>query len=121
MDTDKQVWVFFDGECAMCNALVHWVRKRDVDGVLAFDTLQCEEAVRVLKNPASYGDTMLLYMHGKVYARSEAALRVCGFLKKPWRWLVCLRVLPVGLRDGVYRFVAKHRHRIWGRDVCELK
>lgn len=47
-----------------------------------------------------------------VSVRSGAVLRAARYLGGPWRLLVVARLLPAGLRDGIYDWVARHRHSL---------
>jgi len=54
----------------------------------------------------------------QVVTRSDAALRVARYLGGPWRLLLVLRLLPRVVRDRAYDWVARHRHRLMGKDQC---
>jgi predicted DCC family thiol-disulfide oxidoreductase YuxK len=65
--------------------------------------------------------TFVLLAGGKAFLRSEAALRVCGYFRWPWRALAALRVVPRPIRDRAYDLVARHRYRWFGRtEACLL-
>lgn len=56
---------------------------------------------------------------GRMYTESTAVLRILRHLKMPWPLLSAFQIIPVPLRDGMYRFIAKHRYRWFGiREVC---
>jgi len=64
-------------------------------------------------------DSVVVIDDGRVYLKSDAALRIARGLKAPWSWLGILRVLPRGLRDWFYDRVARNRYRLFGRyDHC---
>jgi predicted DCC family thiol-disulfide oxidoreductase YuxK len=48
----------------------------------------------------------------RVLTRSDAALRLARYIGGPWRLLALAGVVPRPIRDGVYDFIARHRHRI---------
>jgi predicted DCC family thiol-disulfide oxidoreductase YuxK len=55
----------------------------------------------------------------RVFVRSAAALRLASYLGGIWRVLLLGYVLPTAFRDGLYNFIARHRHRIAGpRQAC---
>ena len=57
----------------------------------------------------------------QVFVRSSAALRAAVYMGGGWRLLGRLGLLvPRPLRDSVYDFIARHRHRMFGEDVCFL-
>jgi predicted DCC family thiol-disulfide oxidoreductase YuxK len=47
------------------------------------------------------------------HARSDAALRIAGGLRAPWRWLAALGA--AGVRDALYDALARRRYRWFGR------
>jgi predicted DCC family thiol-disulfide oxidoreductase YuxK len=57
----------------------------------------------------------------RVAVRSEAALRLAGYLGGVWRVAWVARLIPRVLRDAAYDLFARHRYRLFGRaDQCEL-
>ena len=63
-------------------------------------------------NPA----TILLVAGGRVYGHSDAVLRALALVKAPWPFISRIaRLIPRGLRDGVYAYVARRRYRWFGR------
>jgi predicted DCC family thiol-disulfide oxidoreductase YuxK len=115
--------ILFDGTCAFCERWVRFFATRD-NGYFRFGASQTPEAAALL---ASYGTTreaarsIILIEDGRVYLRSTAALRIFQRLSAPWRWVGVLLLVPVPLRDAVYRVIAAIRHRIAGRsNACEI-
>lgn len=51
----------------------------------------------------------------RVLTRSAAALAIADYLGGRWKLARLARVVPARLRDAVYDFVARHRHRILPR------
>ena len=56
-----------------------------------------------------------LLADGRALERSDAVLAIAARLPFPWPLLGAFRVLPQGLRDLAYRFVARRRYRWVGR------
>lgn len=56
-------------------------------------------------------DTLYL-MEDKVYERSTAALRICGYLKGGYPALKFFLFVPSFLRDGIYNLIARRRYRL---------
>ena len=50
----------------------------------------------------------------QVAVRSDAALRVAGYLGGWWRLALLARLLPRSVRDWGYDFIARHRHQLTG-------
>ena len=115
--------ILFDGTCAFCEGWVKFFAVRD-NGYFRFGASQTPEAAALL---AQHGTTreaarsIILIEDGKVYLRSTAALRIMKRLHAPWRWLGVLLLVPLPIRDAVYRVIAAVRHRIAGpSNACEI-
>ena len=138
--------VLFDGVCNLCNGAVQFIldhEDRSAAGSrehrLMFAALQSEAARTVLASAsgadeaarlATSGDarahgrdppSIVLVEHGRAFTRSTAILRIARYLRAPWRWAALLVVVPRPLRDLVYRYVARHRYRWFGRsESCRV-
>jgi len=116
--------VLFDGECNLCNATVQFIIRHDRKGVFRFASLQGaygSSLLATLGMPYITPDTFLLQADGRVYLRSEAAVRTLRRLGLPWSLSYVFMILPTGLRDAVYEYVARNRYRWFGkRDTCYL-
>lgn len=120
--TERGAVVLFDGVCNLCNGSVQFIVRRDPYGYFRFASLQSEPGRSLLRehglDPADLF-SVILVEDGKVYARSDAALRIARRLSGVWRAAGALRVLPRSLRDRVYDLVARNRYRWFGRrDAC---
>ncbi|NGP46588.1 DUF393 domain-containing protein [Bacillaceae bacterium SIJ1] len=49
-----------------------------------------------------------------MFTESDAVLRICQYLRWPWKIFVVFRLIPKAIRNQVYRWFARHRHRIFG-------
>lgn len=116
--------VFYDGTCGFCQGSVQLVLKHNRRQDLYFAALQSgvlEALVPEAQVPNPLPDSILFYENGKLYAESEAALRIARHLNFPLSLLSVFRIIPVSFRDFVYRLVAKNRYRIAGRtEACML-
>jgi predicted DCC family thiol-disulfide oxidoreductase YuxK len=121
-DTREPV-VFYDGTCGLCHGFVQFMVRHDHAGTMRFAPLQGDTAAREI--PAYLGSDLgsVIYRdgNGAVFSQSTAALRALAQLGGPWRLATLLLFVPHGLRDLVYRFVARHRYRWFGTvDRCAL-
>jgi predicted DCC family thiol-disulfide oxidoreductase YuxK len=63
--------------------------------------------------------TFVVIADGRAYVRSDAAVRVAGFLRGAWTLLGLIRIVPRPIRDYAYDVVARNRYRWFGRhDAC---
>lgn len=110
--------LLFDGECNLCNGVVDLVVRWDRRGAIRFAPLRSSAAADLLEGSgvdASKSESVVFVDGGRVWTRSDAVLAVCGELRAPLRWLRFLRVVPRGVRDAVYRFIARRRFGWFGR------
>ncbi|MCC6808738.1 MAG: thiol-disulfide oxidoreductase DCC family protein [Deltaproteobacteria bacterium] len=113
--------VLFDGVCNLCNASVNFIIDRDRDGYFRFAALQSETAKALGETFSGDPESVVLIEGGKRYAHSTAALRIARKLRGAWPLFYAFIVVPRPLRDVVYRFIARHRYRWFGRkDACRL-
>ena len=111
--------LLFDGVCHLCHRSVQFVLRHERGPHMLFAALQSDTGralLRELELPAGFLDSLVLCEEGRVFTRSEAALRVARHLRAPWSWARILLVLPRVLRDPIYDWIARHRYRWFGRD-----
>jgi predicted DCC family thiol-disulfide oxidoreductase YuxK len=107
------ILVFFDGACGLCNGFVDFLVSRDKEGALRFASLQGQTAASYTNLPAV--DSVIVDDGSRLLVRSDAAIAAVAQLGGVWRAVTLLRVIPRGLRDGLYDAVARNRHRWSGR------
>jgi predicted DCC family thiol-disulfide oxidoreductase YuxK len=116
--------VLFDDKCLLCNGAVQWLLKVDRDAVFSFGFLSSyleKYGVSSLDGVSVKGDSLVLVLEEGVFLYSTAALKIAERLPLPWRLLSYLRWVPLGIRDGVYHFVALRRKAWWGeQEKCWL-
>lgn len=118
--------VLFDGVCNFCNSTVLFIADRDRDAHLRFASLQSPISAELLaahgiELPSGDPDTIVLIEDGKVYERSDAALRIARHLRAPVSFMAAFVIVPRSVRDAVYRLIAKNRYRWFGRsDQCRV-
>lgn len=115
--------MLFDGECGLCRHLVRCLLCADRSGRLRFAALQSPPAQEFLRThglPTADFDSLVFATDwaapppSAYQLRTDGALAACAVLDRPWRWLAGLRVVPPGIRDATYRFIARRRHRWFG-------
>lgn len=116
--------VVFDGECNFCSSIVAFVIKRDGQGIFRFAPFQSEAGRSLLEEHGvrgDYFDSFILIDEGRLYTRSEAALRLWRKLGGLWSLTYAFIVVPGFVRDAVYDFVARNRYRWFGKkDECMI-
>ncbi|HXN28797.1 MAG TPA: DCC1-like thiol-disulfide oxidoreductase family protein [Candidatus Acidoferrales bacterium] len=119
--------LFYDGHCGLCQRAVRFILAEDTSGTaFRFAPLQGETFLaRVAEEPREGlpDSVVVLQPNGELLLRSTAFLHIFRRLGGGWRVLAAvLSVLPRGLRDFVYDFVARIRYRVFGRreDLCPI-
>jgi len=123
----KSEYVFYDGHCGLCHRAVKFILKHDRSGnAFRFAPLQGEtiQALVPADQRARLPDSfVVLTRDGSLLMRSNASLYILRSLGGGWKTLAkVLGVVPRGLRDLVYDFVARIRYRVFGRrdDLCPI-
>ncbi|MCS6818431.1 MAG: DCC1-like thiol-disulfide oxidoreductase family protein, partial [Chitinophagales bacterium] len=91
----------------------------DKKGYFSFAALQSSIASRLLRGSTVLQpeyDSVILIEDGKVFLKSEAALRIARNLSFPWKLLILFRIIPLPLRDKIYDFIARNRYKWFGKD-----
>ena len=118
--------LLYDGECGFCAESVQMVLRHDRRRRVRFAPLQGAFAasVRARHSELQSIDSMIWVERvesgsERVFVRSAAALRLARYLGGVWRVLLLGYLLPRTARDGLYNFIARHRHQVPGtRSAC---
>ncbi|SOB78772.1 Predicted thiol-disulfide oxidoreductase YuxK, DCC family [Sphingomonas guangdongensis] len=116
--------ILFDAECVLCSANARFVLRHDRAGRFRLASMQGALGAALYRrhgmDPAD-PSSMIVVDRGTARQDSDAVLSIYEGLGLPWRLLGALRIVPAAVRDPVYRFVARHRYRLFGkRDTCWL-
>ncbi len=128
-EIDPKPIVLYDGVCGLCNRLVQFLLKHDYNDNFRFASLQSELARALLTRHGKDADDLdtvyVVESYGlsdeALLARSDAILFMLIKLGGIWKFAGVGRVLPRGLRDMVYKFVARNRYSVFGKhESCML-
>lgn len=107
--------VVFDGYCVLCSSTVKFLLKIDKNKTLKFTTLRPFPSTDG-REDAGVPSTVLFIENNQVYTESEALVYLLKSVGGIWGTLsAMLRVIPRKWRDALYRLIAKHRYRIFGK------
>jgi predicted DCC family thiol-disulfide oxidoreductase YuxK len=114
--------VVFDAQCLLCNGSVQFILRHDASGAIRFASMQGTIGKQLLAAAGLNTDTLetLLLVDGeRSWQRTAALFRLAHALGWPWRLAWMAWPIPSPLRDALYRLIARHRYRWFGRsDVC---
>lgn len=110
--------VFYDGECGLCHGLVRFILPRDPAGRFRFAPLQGETLAGALspeQRAALPDSVVIMTASGELLLRFDSVLYVLRQLGGVYELLAGpLALLPAGLREWIYNFIARRRKR-WFR------
>lgn len=116
--------IVFDAQCLLCSGWVRFLLARPGGAHIRFASMQGATGGRLLAeaglNPEDL-QTLLVLDRGRSWQETAAILRVLDALGWPWKLAWAGWIVPAPLRDAAYRWVARHRYRLFGRsDSCML-
>lgn len=121
--TDKQI-ILFDGFCNLCSSGIQFIIKRDSKGLFNYVPLQSEKGKDLLSNldiDSNKIDSIILISNGTTYIKSKAVFKSLGIAGGPWKLLLIFQIIPSGILDNIYDFIARNRYRVFGkRDTCYI-
>ncbi|MDG5767408.1 thiol-disulfide oxidoreductase DCC family protein [Balneolales bacterium ANBcel1] len=116
--------LLFDGYCNLCNRWVNFVIDRDPEARILLAPLQSAQAGKLLESAGGdpeTADTVVFIDDGRIYMRSDAILRLSGYLSGPVSLLRFFRPVPRIMRDALYRLIARNRYAWFGRrNECRM-
>ena len=126
LDPDRDV-LLLDGDCGLCHRLARFMDPKLAPGVdIVYRPIESEEAQNLIATFPKWqqqSDTVYLFRDGRSYVRSAAVIRCLLYMIWYWRmWFRILWIIPLPIRNMVYRFVAEYRHRIFKKpEVCTFR
>jgi predicted DCC family thiol-disulfide oxidoreductase YuxK len=124
---DRPEELFYDGHCGLCQHAVRFILAEDTTRTaFRFAPLQGETFLAQVAEGRRAGlpdSVVVLTRDRELLVRSDAFLHIFRRLGGGWRVLAALlNVVPRGLRDFVYDFVARIRYRVFGKreDLCPI-
>ena len=117
METAKRI-LLFDGVCNLCNGAVQFIIRNDKKAHFTLGSLQSVEGMNVLEQyqvPLRNLETFIYIRDGKYLMRSDAVLQALIDLGGGWKAMSILKIVPRGVRDAVYKLIAKYRYKIFGK------
>lgn len=128
-ESQTKAIVLYDGVCGLCNRAVQFLLKRDRHDRLQFASLQSDVAARVLQRhgmDAKSLDTVYAVLnYGEpdetLLAKGDAFLFFAKSIGGIWSVARVGRIIPRGVRNWLYDFVARHRYQVFGKsESCML-
>ncbi len=115
--------ILFDGTCNLCNQIVQFIIKRDPNGYFHFCSINSEKGKQLLSfyNLPTTIESIVFIEGHTCYIKSDAALQIGKYLNSPWRYSNYFRFIPKKIRDYLYDYIARNRHKWFGqKNNCML-
>ena len=116
--------VFFDGVCNLCNSSVQFIIRHDNKHIYKFASLQSKIAKSLLLDLGEQInlETIILLQNGKIYKETDAIIKILKTLGWKWKFLAFfIQIVPIIIRNRVYRWISKHRYRWFGlKEQCMI-
>jgi predicted DCC family thiol-disulfide oxidoreductase YuxK len=115
---DKKI-ILFDGVCNLCDSMVQFIIKNDKKDVFRFVPLQSELGLNItnyLDIDTTKIDSIILYEPSiAYYYKAEAAIKVAKYLGGIYNLMRVFSILPKGLSNTIYNYIAKNRYKWYGK------
>lgn len=120
-DSDGPI-IVFDAMCVLCSANAAFVLRHDRRGRFRLASMQGDVGAAIYRQfgiDPTNPESLIVVERGRARRDSDAVLAIWAGLDRPWNGLAAFRIVPRWLRDPVYRWVARHRYRLFGkRPTC---
>jgi len=110
--------ILFDGICNLCSGWVQFLIRKDTNMKFRFAPIQSISGQKLLHtsgHESSNMETLIYLKENDCFRESSAVLEILKDLGGLWTFASILKLIPVSLRNGFYRFIAKKRYRIFGK------
>ncbi|MBN2610932.1 MAG: DUF393 domain-containing protein [Bacteroidales bacterium] len=114
----KDRLVIYDGQCALCNNTVDFLKKADKQGVLQFMPFQLLDSgeKKLLENRGIKPEESVIFIkNGKLFTKSSAIIHIFIQIKGFWRVFGIFMMIPGILRDKIYDLIARKRYLWFGK------
>ena len=111
--------ILFDGLCNLCESSVLYIIKHDKKDLFRFVALQSDLGKEIVKHIGLHSkdiDSVILYEPGISYFyKSAAAIEIAKDLGGLFHFGTLFRIIPTGLRNMLYYYIAKNRYLWYGK------
>jgi predicted DCC family thiol-disulfide oxidoreductase YuxK len=114
--------ILFDGVCNLCCGWVRFLIRKDKNLKFRFASIQSDTGKKLLDSAGlsnSQLETIVYIKEKRFFRESAAVLEILSDLRGIWKITVLFRLIPKGVRNSIYRFIARNRYHIVGtRSSC---
>lgn len=103
--------LYFDDKCIVCNGFAKFISRLDKKDAVRFASV--DELAKVM--PEDF-DT-IAYYSDDLYIHADAVIEVVADATG-FNLVRMSKIMPVCMRTGIYKWVARNRHRFTGNKTC---
>ena len=107
--------VIFDTSCLLCSRFIQLLVKSDSDNLQYTGLESAFAGTNLPPELIATEDSVIFYENGTIMLRSEAIFAILRYMPWYYRWLRFFRILPKGLLDRIYNWIARNRYGWFGR------
>ena len=113
--------IFFDGLCTLCNHSVDLILQEGQEENTMLASLQGSTAYSRGIDQENLTSILVWRKDKKILTESDAAIYIAETIGGLFGLITIGKMIPKPLRDIIYRLVAKHRYRIFGKEkTCRM-
>lgn len=116
--------VLFDSYCLICEGFIQFLLRTDRQGILKYAALDSEKSkaeIRKRSIPIPQAGSVILLEEENYFLESEAILHILKLTDRHRSLRKLARLFPRFFRDGIYRFIARNRYRVFkSKKSCPL-
>ena len=116
----KNIIVFYDATCVLCDRSILWLIKNDTENVFYFSHVSSKIAQKQ-RFRVSTQEISVLTDEGSYIKSSKAALYLIQKTKRFPILYSFLKLLPIQILDVFYKIIASNRYRLFGQfSECKI-
>lgn len=119
MKAEKAI-LLYDANCPFCQFWVIFLVKHDSKDYFRLSPIseKWQSILAPFPNSLQLPETVAVWYNHKLLTQSDAVLFIAKHLPWPYRIWSIFSIVPLGLRNSIYRFVAKNRLKL--KKECPL-
>jgi predicted DCC family thiol-disulfide oxidoreductase YuxK len=117
--TSKDLTVFYDGDCGVCNSFIQFLLKNSRH--IKFSALQSDFALRNLSQEYIRDlNTIVIIKNGEILDKSDAIIEIYKELDGIYPIVSCCKIIPKMVRDHFYQLFSNNRLKLGTKSTCSL-
>ncbi|HLN52588.1 MAG TPA: DCC1-like thiol-disulfide oxidoreductase family protein [Lentimicrobium sp.] len=107
--------IVFDSYCVLCSSVVSFLTKADKYGKLYYTSFDTPTGKALAESIPSEMDSLIFLRNNIIYFQSDAVVGIIESLGYPWKAFSFVKFIPHVFREGLYRYIARIRYKVFGK------